>query len=360
MFEERDSKGPAWGWLRGFAYFLLAWPLLSLLALNKLDFKDWESIVIAVFGPAAIGLVLLGIEWLMTRLFARRIRSAAVPVPNLWRDLSNTGIAMALLLVIDVMLVTAFESEPIIASADAPAARTAVLLLGVACGSAMLLRAVGRLLRGKARVVDLGEGWDRAPATTRFLGYLTLIPVLLVCTVMIDYELRQRDGFGTVAWVVLPLLLWLGLRSAMARSPRWWARNPWEAWLRRASLSLPWWIVAVAAALGFVALCILMPLGVLDDTTTRRERIIGAFILGPLGFIVLFATAAMLRRGIPETIGQWLAARRLANGQDEVSEWSVGKTAGQVRLLVHRRGEVTFEMAELAGPTIAWLAARRR
>ena len=45
-----------WAWLRGFAYFLLAWPLLSLLALDQLDLDDWQSVLIAVLGPAGIGL----------------------------------------------------------------------------------------------------------------------------------------------------------------------------------------------------------------------------------------------------------------------------------------------------------------
>lgn len=359
MFEERDTKAPSWAWLRGFAYFLLIWPVFSLLALDKLDFSDWESIVIAVFGPAAIGLVLLGIEAGLTRLFARRTGAAAVAVPNFWRDLSNLGITMAILLVIDVMLVTAFEDKPLIEGPDSPEGQVALMLLAVSCGTAMLFRAAGRLIHGKARVVDMGEGWDRAPGATRFMGYLTLIPMLLVCTVMIDYEMRGKDEFGAVAWVVLPALLWLGLRSAMARAPRWWARNPWEAWLRSTSLGLPWWLIALATALGFTALCVLLPFG-LDDSMTRKERIIAGVVLGPLGLIMLFGAVMMLRRGVPGLIASWWAARRLARGTDEVVEWSTTPTAGQVRVLINKRGATVFELGDLAGPTIAWLAARRR
>jgi len=63
MFEDREgpstAPAPAWAWLRGFAYFLLAWPLLSLLALDQFELDEWQSILIAVLGPAGIGLLLL-------------------------------------------------------------------------------------------------------------------------------------------------------------------------------------------------------------------------------------------------------------------------------------------------------------
>lgn len=356
--DERDSRAPAWAWLRGFAFFLLSWPALSLLAVKELDFSEWEAIVTAILGPAAIGLVLLGIETTLTRVFGRRAASAAQPVPNLLRDGANLGIALAILLVIDVMLVTLADDDPMIRGGDPRAATLAVTMLAIFGGAAVVLRGAARLVYGRPRVVDLGEGWDRAPTVTRFLGYLTLIPMLLVCTVMIDYTLHGRPDFGPRAWSSLPALLWLGLRSAMARAPRWWAKDPWEAWLRRTSLALPWWSLALALALGFVALCLLIPFGVIDETMTTRGRIVGGIVMVPLGLIVLAGAGMTLARSGPALLREWRAARRLAGRPGELAGWSTTGTPGQVKVRLRDGREAVFEMGELAEATLAWLAAR--
>jgi hypothetical protein len=358
MFDERDTRAPAWAWLRGFAWFLLAWPLLSLLAFDRFDFSEWEAIVIAILGPAAIGLVLLAIEAGLTRLFGRRAAAAAQPVPDTLRDVSNLGIAMAILLVVDVLLVTFFDDDPLIKGGDPRAATLAVTLLSIFSATAIVFRGASRLLRGPARVVDLGPGWDRAPNVLRFLGYLTLIPMLLVCTVMIDYELHQKPGFELAAWIALPALLWLGLRSATARAPRWWAKNPWEAWQRRVSLGLPWWIAGVALALGFAALCLLMPFGLVDQTLTTRGKIVAGIVLGPLGLIVLGGTVMMLYRGIPALLREWRIARLLAGQPDRLASWSTTSTAGQVRVQLKDRREAVFDMGEEAQALMTWLGSR--
>lgn len=358
MLDERDTRAPAWAWLRGFAWFLLAWPLLSLLALDRFDFSEWEAIVIAVLGPPAIGLVLLAIDAALTRLFGRRAAAAAQPVPDTLRDVSNLGIAMAILLVVDVLLVTFFDDDPMIKGGDPRAATLAVTLLAIFSATAIVFRGASRLLRGRPRVVDLGPGWDRAPNLLRFLGYLTLIPMLLVCTVMIDYELHQKPGFELAAWIALPALLWLGLRSATARAPRWWAKNPWEAWQRRVSLALPWWIAGVALALGFAALCLLMPFGLVDPTITTRGKIVAGIVMGPLGLIVLGGAAMMLWRGVPNLLREWRIARLLARQPDRLAAWSTTSTAGQVRVQLKDRREAVFEMGEEAQALIAWLGSR--
>lgn len=357
MFDERDTRAPAWAWLRGFAWFLLAWPLLSLMALDQFDFSEWEAIVAAILGPAAIGLVLLGLEAGLTRAFGRRA-AAAQAVPNTLRDVANVGITLAILLVIDVALVTIADDDPMIKGGDPRAATVAVTLLVAFCATAIVFRGAARLLYGRPRVADLGEGWDRAPNVTRLLGYLTLIPMLLVCTVMIDYELHGKS-FGTTAWVALPLLLWLGLRSAMARAPRWWAKNPWEAWLRKTSLALPWWLIALALALGFVALCLLIPFGVIDETMTTRGRIVGGIVMVPLGLVVLGGAGLTLWRFVPSLLREWGAARRLARGGEAVAQWATTSTPGQVRVTLSDRREVVFELGEEAQATQAWLGARR-
>lgn len=358
MLEERDDRAPAWAWLRGFAYFLLAWPLLSLLALDRFDFSEWEAIVAAILGPAAVGLVLLAIEAGLTKLFGARARDAAQAVPSTLRDVSNLGIALAILLVVDVALVTFFDDDPLIKGGDPHAATVAVTILAICCATALLFRGAARLLHGRPRVVDLGAGWDRAPNVLRFFGYLTLIPVLFVCTVMIDYTLHRRPDFGLTAWIVLPALLWLGLRSATARAPRWWAQNPWEAWLRGTSLALPWWIVGLALALGFVALCFSIPVGVIDDSLTTRGRIVGGIVMVPLGLVVLFGAVMMLVRNLPVLLREWRAARRLARSVEDIVAWSTTSTPGQVSVQLHDRRWVVFEMGEEAQPLIAWLRAR--
>lgn len=355
MFEERDTRAPAWAWLRGFAWFLLAWPLFSLLALDKLDFADWESIALAVLGPAAIGLILLALEAALTRLLGRS--SAAQAPPSLLRDLSNLGINLAILLVIDLALVTFADDDPLLRGGDPAGARLAASMLALFCGAALALRGAARLVHGPARrELDLGPGWDRAPSGLRFLGYLTLIPTLLVCTVMIDSTLHRRPDFGLTAWLALPALLWLGLRSATARAPRWWARTPWEAWLRRASLALPWWTLALASALGFAALCFLLPFGVIDDDLSLRARIVGGVVMIPLGLVVLAGAGAACAR-VPALVRAGRAAWRLMRGSDAVRAWTLA-APGEVHLDLRDGGPTRLEFGPDAPALVAWLEAR--
>lgn len=359
MFDERDTRAPAWAWLRGFAWFLLAWPLFSLLALDKLDLDDWESILLATLGPAAIGLVLLGIEAALTRLLGRRM-SVTQAVPSTLRDVANLGITMAILLAIDVVLITVFDDDPLIKGGDPRAATLAATMLAIFCGTAVVFRGLARAVYGPARIADLGDGWDQAPAATRFLGYCTLIPMLLVCTVMIDYTLHDRPDFGRTAWIALPALLWLGIRSATARAPRWWAKDPWEAWIRRTSLSLPWWLLGLALALGFVAVCFLIPLGLIDDTTTTRVRILGGVVMVPLGLIVLAFAVMTLVRGVPALLRDWRLARRLTRGAAHAIAWSTTATPGQVRLTLADGREHLCELGDAAPSLIAWLNANTK
>lgn len=355
MFEERDERAPAWAWLRGFAWFLLAWPLFSLLALDKLDFADWESIALAVLGPAAIGLILLALEAALTRLLGRRSSAAQAP-PSALRDLSNLAICLAILLAIEVALVT-LADDPLLREGGPAATRRVASMLALFCGAALALRGAARLVHGPARrAVDLGPGWERAPSGLRFLGYLTLIPTLLVCTVMIDHTLRQRPDFGLTAWLALPALLWLGLRSATARAPRWWARTPWEAWLRRTSLALPWWTLALASALGLAALCFLLPFGVIDDDLSLRARIVGGVVMIPLGLVVLAGAGAACAR-VPALVRAGRAAWRLMRGSDAVRAWKLA-APGEVHLDLRDGGPARLDLGPDAAALVAWLEAR--
>jgi hypothetical protein len=357
MLEDRDERSTAWTWLRGFAYFLIAWPLFSLFALDQLDLDDWQSVVLAIFGPAAIGVVLLGIERGLTWLFRNRLKRRQ-PVPSTLRDFSNLGLAMAILLVIDVAIVTIADDEQIVTGGDPETANFAIMMLAICGGVAMIFRVLHRLVYGPERIVDLGEGWDRAPTVMRFLGYLTLIPILLVCTVMIDYTLHRRPDFGLAAWISLPALLWLGLRSAMAQAPRWWARNPWEAWLRRNSLALPWWVIAGAFGLALGVVFLLLPTGLIDGEDMTTGGRIAAGVVGiPLGLIVLFGVGVTLLKGLPTMLREWRAAMLLNRRPDALVGWTPPKPESSEVLLRLRDGrEVAFDTGEDLSAFVVYLA----
>lgn len=361
MFADRDDRSFAWTWLRGFAYFLLAWPLMSLFALGDISRFDWDSIVAAVFGPAAIGVVLLGIERGLTWLFRSRL-GRRQPVPSTLRDLSNLGLALAILLVIDVVLVTIFDDEQIVSGGDPEAATFAIVTLAICGGTAMIFRVLHRLVHGPERVVDLGEGWDRAPVVMRFFGYMTLIPTLFVCTVMLDYELHRRPEFGLAAYIGLPALLWLGLRSAMARAPRWWARNPWEAWVRRNSLALPWWVVGVATAIAIGVLFVVLPTGLIgdDEELSTGGRIVACVVGIPLGGLILYGVGALLYKGLPTMLREWRVASLLERRPNDLVGWSRREENSPEVLLRLRDGrEVAFNMGEDASLLIAYLERPR-
>jgi hypothetical protein len=358
MLEDRDERSTAWTWLRGFAYFLLAWPLLSLFALDQFELDDWQSVVLAIFGPAAIGVVLLGIERGLTWLFRNRLKRRQ-PVPSTLRDLSNLGLALAILLVVDVAIVTIADDEQIVTGGDPETANFAIMMLAICGGVAMVFRVLHRLVYGPERIVDLGEGWDRAPNVMRFMGYLTLIPVLLVCTVMIDYTLHRRPDFGLGAWISLPALLWLGLRSAMAQAPRWWARNPWEAWIRRNSLALPWWVIAVVFGLALGVLFLLLPTGLIDGEGMTMGGRIAAGVVGiPLGLIVLFGVGMTLFKGLPTLLREWRAAMLLNRRPDELVGWVPPPKPESSEVLLRLRDgrEVAFDMGEETPVFLAHLA----
>jgi hypothetical protein len=357
--DERDTRAPAWAWLRGFAYFLLAWPLLSLLALDEFELDDWQAILAAMLGPAAVGLVLLAIDWLLSRLFARRAKLAQTP-PSTLRDLSNLGLCVAILTIVDVAIVTLVDGEQIFGGEGSDAATIALLLAAAGGGTAMVFRGLHRLAKGPARVVDLGEGWDRAPQLLRLFGYLTLIPTLLVGTVMIDYEIHQRSEFGPAAFVAIPILLWLGLRSAMARAPRWWARSPWEAWIRGTSLALPWWTIASVFGLGLGVVFLLLPTGLIDgDDMTRGGRIAAGVVGIPLGLIVLFGVGMTLVKGLPAMVREWRVARLLARRPEALLSWTRKAETPELLLRLADGREVAFDMGEDVDAMIRWLVWRR-
>lgn len=361
--DERDRVRTPWGWLRGFAWFLLAWPLFGLLALGEMEDFDWDSILIATLAPAAIGGVLLLIDHVLTKFFGVVAASSGQAVPGLLRDLSNLGLAMAILMGINVALVLSFEENNLFTRPEYDAGPIAAYVLAACFGTTFVFRALHRLARGPARHEDLGEGWDQAPTMLRFFGYLALIPTLLVCTVMIDYTLRSKPDFGLTAWIVLPAILWLGLRSAMARSPRYWARNPWEAWLRAQSLALPWWIIGFVIGLGTCVLMTIAWFAMPEGEITFAGRIIVGILLGPIGLMGLYGVGAVLWEQVPRLIRRWRACRRLLRDPTALHHWeireapAVGKSPPTLEVWLRLRdgGEVPFPIESEHAPLVWWL-----
>ncbi len=362
---ERDRIRTPWGWLRGFAWFLLAWPLFGLLALGEMEDFEWDMILIAMLAPAGIGALLMLLDWGLTRLFGVAAATAAQPVPSLLRDLSNLGLALAILMGINTALVLSFEEDNLFTRPEYDAGPIAAWVLAGCLGAMLVFRGLGRLLHGPARDTDLGEGWDDAPSVLRLFGYLTLIPMLLVCTVMIDYTLRSKPGFGLTAWIVLPLILLLGLRSAMARSPRYWARDPWEAWIRAQSLAFPWWVIGTVIGVGTCAFFVLAPLVMPDDEISFAGRIIVGVLLGPIGLLGVWVTGKMLWQQGPLLIRRWRVARTLTRDRSALLEWKVRTTAavgkappGHEVLLRLRDGRsLAFEASGDDPPLVRWLEA---
>jgi hypothetical protein len=177
----RDTVRTPWGWLRGFAYFLLAWPLLALLAGDYLDGRDWGTLAVAILGPPAIGGVLLCIERFLTVAFGAELRTAPQPVPSVFRDVSNCGMAYAILMTIDVVIVTVDHDDGLFGREELAAGRNVLQLLALFCGTFLGLRLLHRAVHGPPRLTDLGPAWDASPSMIRFGGYLALIPMLLAC-----------------------------------------------------------------------------------------------------------------------------------------------------------------------------------
>jgi len=349
VFDERETEAPAWAWLRGFGLFLVAWPLLGLLAADRFDLDDLESILIALLGPAAIGVALLALEATLTRLFSSRARPRVEPLPNILRDVANTALAILVLGAVDVLWVLVFGAP--VSSLPRAAARAATFA-AVGSGVAVAFRALARVVHGRPRRVDLGPGWDLPHSTLRFVGSLSLVPTLFLGAVLVQDTILEHGELGPAAWIAVPVALFIGLRSAMARAPRFWAPDPWRAWRRRISLSLPWWILAVVVALGFSALTLTVWTGWVEELT-RAGKIIAFVVLVPLGLVVLLGTILVLGHELPNLIRAVRLAQRLERGELPAS-FEVVDSGGSVRVkLAH--AEAVFAMGPHADATIAWL-----
>lgn len=358
MSGQDDSNGrpSPWAWLRGFAYFLVAWPVLGLMAADELQDEPWSVILPVYLGPPAIGLILLGVDGALTRLLGEREAFRGSPAPALIRDLSNLGLCMAVLLLADVVLVLLFEETPFDRAPNAP--RRAVLLLACFLGPSLALRVVHGLIHGGRRDEYLGAEWDYDQDPLHLMGYLTLIPTLLVTTVMIDHALNDASEFGLRSWIALPAILLLGLRSAMARAPAGWARNPWEASLRQVSLNLPWWAVAWLTAVAVGVLMVLTPFGLGDEAPSLAGRIFCAIFLAPAGLAFLAGAALLAYQALPNLARRVRAFVALIHAPNALVGWQLlDGEATHVGLELRDGRTFTFALSEGddPDPILTWL-----
>lgn len=318
-----------WGWLRGFGWFLVLWPVLATMGLDEFADEDLSTIVLVMFGPAAIGVVLLAVDALLTLVLAKRLAAMPQHRPSVYRDISNTALTFATLLLLALGLGALSDGGPLFESQAV--AWACARVLGVSAAIAVVFRWMHYWRRGRATVVDLGPGWNEAPQVIRWLGYLTLVPMLLVTMVMIADTIDVADTasaaspdseFSLTAWATLPWFLWLGQRSAMATAPRAWAKTPWDALLRQSSLELPWWLLALALGIGFTLLTCLLPFN-LDGSMSVTGQVLSGLFLTPMGLLVAFAIYALLGVNVAPWLRRWRVCSVLALRPQDLAHWEV-------------------------------------
>ena len=307
---EQDAHLP-WRWLRHLSQFLLVWPLLSLLALDEFESQELEAILIVILVPPLLGLILLGIEGGLTKTLGARFKKKGIPVPNVFRDLSNVAYLFFTLTVLIVVLNlvdgTTTLHWPIVAS-----------MAGSAFGLAIVLRALGGAYVGGNRSEGIGGGWDNRPIVLRFMGYIALLPLLIVVAAMIDYSVLGTPYIHAGEWSLLLMGLWIGLRSAMSRISGGWAKSPWEIEVRRASLIAPWFLVCLVGALVTGVFFIASPF--LEDHETAIAVVLWLLIV-PTGVFSLVASWFFTRKLIRTTLPRLRLANRLRRGEAKLRSW---------------------------------------
>ncbi len=354
-----ETTPTPWSWLRPFGGFLLLWPLFGLLALEEMGDEDWSTLAAAILGPAALGVILLAIERVLSKGIGTQVAALGQPVPTLLRDLSNVAFTCAVLVVVDMLLVSLFE--------DASPARMAqrwhiaVELIALGASVGVVLRGLSRLITGPARRDTLGLEWAPAPGTVRLLGYLTLVPMLLVLTVMLDYLLQGRPYITHGEFALLLGFQLLGQRSAMARPAGAWARTAWEAELRRYSLLGPWWLGGALLLFGSGLLMLALPFLGSDPRESLGEWIVSIVVLAPLGVLCLVLTVHLVRRHLAAEWGNFLGVLRLRRRAADIVSWTLIASPKQsAKVVVRLDGDPPAEvwLADPPDYVLAYLEAR--
>ena len=338
-----------WSWLRGFGKCLLVWPLLCLAGIGELydsfDEIEWDALAAAALIPAALGLVLIGIERFLSRAIGDRVASLGQPVPNMLRDISNVCFTCVVFVVI-ILVVEGTDGVP-----PSPQALD-VLRMGLGVGVA--LRAACWLLYGPARHDSLGGQWAPPPLLLRWLGYLTLIPTLLILLVTITNISWGWDRVTHGELAALLLVQLVGQRSAMARRAGTWARTPWEAAIRRYSLYAPWLVAATTIFFGTGAVTLLVL--VFDPEFLRDNTIISLVILLPVGLFGVVGTVIFLRPRLPPVVGNLISFWRLHRRSSEIKGWTLIEPSGQAPRVAIRLAGAGASEVWVSNPSTQMLA----
>jgi hypothetical protein len=217
-----------WAWLKGFGYFLLCWPILCLTGLEEMQDEDWETILFVIFGPALLGVVLLLIELVITRWYGDRVYKIPIPVPNILRDISNCFwfLLVFLLVIFSAYLFDGGEAKQLVSDTWPIFSFT---------GLALVFRFLSRVLYGESRTTTMGVEWRERVFLPRVLGYLGMMPLLILIPMMLIGIFPDEQVFDAYEQLLLVFFMWLCLRGIMAYPAGAWANHPWEYELRRLS-----------------------------------------------------------------------------------------------------------------------------
>ena len=312
-----------WTWLKGFGYFLILWPLLCFgfagQDLNRAE--DDGSFLVVVIGPALLGGLLLILELLLSRFFGQLVQTLPRPIPNSIRDLSN---CFCSLLILGLVLVAGF-----LAGGGSPAELGDIFpsLLGLTILT-LGLRLLSRLLYGPARLETLGKAWLERVLLARILGYMGLVPLLILIPVWL-LDIAVED-FRLYEELLLLFFFWLCLRGAMASPAGLWAKLPWEYEVRRLSLQLPWLLLVLVLLWGFAGLLLsslFVDAGSAEGGTNIVLRLLALLVGGGCSYLgyrlaksfgssflsAFLAMRALLRN--PQDLTHWQVRTRLINGK---------------------------------------------
>lgn len=321
-----------WAWLKGFGYFLLCWPILCLLGLE--DFRkdeDWQSILFLVFGPALLGLVLILIELVMTRWYGDRVYKMSIPVPNILRDISNCFWCLLIFLLV-IFAAYLLSEGPAFAAYLLDGGYleflSIVKVILLFTGLALVFFFLSRLFYGKSHTTTLGAQWKERVFFPRLLGYLGMMPLLILIPVFLVDFLPGEHTFEIYEQLLLLFFLWLFLRGIMAYPAGAWAKHPWEYEMRRLSLHLPWYLTTIILFWGSGAFLVTISFLKWDDGSIESlsGKILLALLMTLSGGFCFYIGSHFAKLFYQQSISTLRCMQSLQKNPDSLASWRVTRT----------------------------------
>ena len=311
-----------WDWLKGFGYSLLCWPILCVsFALEDLYTQpDWDLIIFVVLGPAILGVILLIIELTLTRVFKERLYTSAIPVPNALRDLANcfwTLLAVLMFSVFGFLTTAVYFGEGV----SLKGARPLVITLLIFTGGALGFRLLARWIYGAPRRSSLGATWREKSSLPRVLGYLGMIPLLILIPVVLIDVLEDPYTLIKLHFMLFMFYLWLCLRGVMTYPAGAWASTPWEYELRLWSLGMPWALTTSASIFGFGAWMIRLSLMDDDSIESTIGRVIAWLFIFSLGISLIYVGYRYARFFYTKYVSTYRFLKTLTARPDALVSW---------------------------------------